>query len=798
MTHQSRAVRALAAIATVAGLGFFAALALRLLPHAPLSIHAPQSTAIRAIDGRLLRLTLAADEQYRIWTPLEDLPPQLVELLLLHEDRWFYWHPGVNPVALARSAARAATGNARSGASTLTMQLARLIHRQPTRSVAGKLRQAAAALWLTLRHSKREVLEAHLNLLPYGGNVQGVGAASLIYFGKPASKLSLPEMLALVVIPQSPQARRPAGAEPASLLAARLRLLERWRERHPADGLSLQLAREPLRYGRPQELPFRAPHATDALLAAAGPARAPGITTTIDLRLQDMLEKAIRRHVAAHRAIGVTNAAALLVDVRDGSVAARVGSASYGDAAIEGQVNGTAAKRSPGSTLKPFLYGLAIDQGLIHPRSMLKDAPTSFGPYSPENFDGRFAGPVSAQDALIGSRNVPAVALAARLSQPGLYDFLKTAGVSKMAGERHYGLALVLGGGEVTMEELATLYAALARGGELLPLREQLDEPLATPTRVLSAEASFMVTDMLSHNPRPDGGGEGSARGRPVAWKTGTSWGFRDAWAAGIVGSRVLVVWVGHFDGRGNPAFVGLQTAAPLFFAIADTLDAAFPSPAAPALQPPPSLRQVEVCQASGDLPNADCPRRTTTWFIPGRSPIAVSTVHRRFRIDTRTGRIACATTPARHVREEVIEVWPSDLAELFAKAGMPRRAPPAAGDCGEGATTTAATRPRITSPLAGVSYTIRGGLPAGDRPPAKRAGSGAGPAPDGAAVRLAAVADGAVERLYWFADDAFVAATRSGEAASWQPPGPGQYTLTVVDDRGGSDSRPVRVALVP
>ena len=757
------------------------AAAIRLLPHEPLARHAPQSTAIRATDGQLLRLTLAVDGQYRIRTSLDELPPNLVELLLLHEDQWFWWHPGVNPVALARASLQAAAGRPRSGASTITMQLARLTRRQSTRSVAGKARQIGSALWLSLAHSRREILEAHLNLLPYGGNVQGVGAASLIYFGKPVAQLSLPEMLALVVIPQSPQARRPVGAEPDTLRAARLRLLDRWRELHPEDDASLRLAREPLRYGRLADLPFRAPHFTDVLLAQS-PDRPPLIASTLDLRLQDILEQAIRRHLAAQRPLGVTNAAALLVDVRDGAIRAMVGSADFGDDAISGQVNGTAAKRSPGSTLKPFLYALAIDQGLIHPRTMLKDAPTAFGPYSPENFDGAFVGPVSAQDALIGSRNVPAVALAARLGQPNLYQFLKGAGIARMAGERHYGLSLVLGGGEVTMEELAMLYAALARGGELLPLRSLRDSPAPAPaaTRLLSPEASFMVMDMLRHNPRPDGGGEGSSAGRPVAWKTGTSWGFRDAWTAGVVGSQVLVVWIGNFDGRGNPAFVGLQTAAPLFFALADTLDATYPTPPAPALQPPPALRQVEVCQASGDLPNVDCPRRTTTWFIPGRSPIAVSTVHRRFRIDTRTGRTACAATPAHHVREEVIEVWPSDLAALFAKAGMPRRAPPAAGDCSSDGTNSAAARPRITSPRSGVSYAIR----------TRDA--------DSEPLRLAATADGSVSRLYWFADDAFIAATGAGETASWIPPAAGNYLLTVVDERGGSDSRPVRISMLP
>ena len=480
------------------------------------------------------------------------------------------------------------------------------------------------------------------------------------------------------------------------------------------------------------------------------------------------------QYIATVRTLGVRNATALLVDSRSMAVKALVGSADYFDASIDGQVNGVQGKRSPGSTLKPFIYALAMDQGLIHTRSVLKDAPTAFGVYAPENFDGGFVGPVSAHDALIASRNVPAVTLSSRLAQPNLYQFLRSAGVSRMASEQHYGLALALGGGEVTLEELAGLYAMLANQGQYVPVHELADAAVPPPVRLLSPEAAFMVLSILRDNPRPDG----LINARPqVAWKTGTSWGFRDAWTAGIVGPYVLIVWVGNFDGSSNPALVGGQIAAPLFFRIVDCLRASAPRLAEPVLRPPPELARVEVCAASGDLPNADCPHRTFAWYMPGKSPIRVSTVHRRIAIDTRTGQRACADTPARFVRDEVFEFWPSDIQKLFAQSGMPRRRPPAE-HCPGDAVATSAVIPAITAPVSGATYQLR------------QAGA--------QSLQLNATAGPDVTALYWFADGAFLGTSRPSVALSWAPSHTGEFSVSVVDDHGASATRRVRVAALP
>lgn len=728
-----------------------------------------------AADGSLLRLTLASDEQYRLWTALDDVAPVAAEAILLKEDRYFYWHPGVNPVALLRATCDTVLGTDRRGASTITMQLARRWYGLDTRSVGGKLQQIALALWLELRYSKRDILEAYLNVIPMGGNIEGIGAGSLVYFDKAPRALSLVESLALAVLPQDPVRRSAFGP---LLQAARHELAGRWRQTHTMDAAAAALLDLPV-HARPRRaLPFRAPHLVEQLLADQPQGAV--IRSTLDLPLQSLLENILQAYVREQRQRNIRNATALLVNTRDMRVKAMVGSADYFDASIAGQVNGVRAKRSPGSTLKPFLYGLAIDQGLIHPLSMLKDAPTAFGPFQPENFDGAFIGPVAAQDALVRSRNIPAVTLAMQVHNPSLHGFLKHAGVSHLLAEDHYGLALALGGGEVSMEELVTLYSLLANRGELQALRYTLDTPLPNGPALLSPEAAFLVIDMLARNPRPVDHGPASATQRrwKTAWKTGTSWGFRDAWTAGLVGHYALAVWVGHFDGSSNPSFIGLDTAAPLFFRIADALPLALPQDSDRTNTPPRGLKRVAVCEASGELPNRWCPKTAETWFIPGKSPIRVSSLHRPVVIDTRTGRAACPPYDAATTRSEVYEFWSSEIFRQFALAGIPRREPPAS-DCPSTTQGDDRDDPVIHQPLAGVTYTLRLGRP-------------------DETVPLVARVAADVQQLFWFADANFIGSSRPQETLAWRPATSGRYSITVVDDHGRRNGRRLQVDMVP
>ncbi len=739
---------------------------------------APKSTAVYDRSGQLLRLALARDQRYRMWTPIEQIPDRLVQAVLLKEDRWFNRHPGFNPLSLVRGAwITYVTGGAPQGGSTLSMQLARLLWRLETRSPSGKLRQIGRALQLEAQFSKQRILEAYLNYAPYGGNIEGVGAASLIYFGKQPAQLSLAESLALAVLPQDPNRRISAHGGAMSLgkplVAARQLLFEQWQANFPTEPAASAQMALPLALKSTRTLPFHAPHLVDQLLRQQD--LPSSVHSTLDLPLQQLVQARVDRYLQSRARHGLNNASALLVDTRDMGVRVMIGSANWHKASIAGQVNGTRAKRSPGSTLKPFIYGLAIDQGVLHPATVLRDVPTAFGPYTPENFDGRFIGPVTASQALVRSRNVPAVSVAAKLREPNFYQFLRAVGISRMASQDHYGLALVLGGGEVSMVELAGLYASLSNDGMLRALRYRSNQPTTNGTAILSAEAAFMLRDMLRANPRPNLPSASRSAAQPVAWKTGTSWGFRDAWTAGIVGPYVLVVWVGNFDGSGNPALIGAEAAAPLFFDLVDALVASNTPLPEPPRRWPLNLTRIEVCSASGDLPNADCPQRSETWFIPGVSPIKVSQIHRRVAIDKETGMSACRPYDPARVDYKVFEFWPSELARVYALAGIPRRKPPLNPNCPRQGSLLGA-EPTIASPQRGLSYTLRLNAPARGQ------------------ISLRAHADASAANLYWFANNSFVARSRPSQASSWRPPRPGQYTLRVVDDHGRSAERVVQV----
>lgn len=514
----------------------------------------PQSSVYYDRHGALLRITLANDDRYRLWTPLEQVSPLAVRGLLLHEDRWFYYNPGFNPVSLMRGFWRSyVAGGKMQGGSTISMQLARMRWHLNTRTPGGKVLQVLRAVQLELSYSKRDILEAYLNYAPYGRNIESIGAASLIYFAKSPRELTLPEALTLAVLPQSPSYRLEpkTGVLGAALTQARNRLFQRWQQVYPTDASQQTLFRLPLALRQPEQVPYIAPHFIEQLRLQTQQLvqRDTRVDTTLDAGLQRLVERQVNAFIARNRSRGIQNAAVLLVDSRDMGVRALVGSADYYNRPIQGQVNGTNAKRSPGSTLKPFIYALGMEQGVLHPMTILKDVPSSFGAYAPENFDRRFLGPVTATDALNFSRNIPAVYVASQLRQPTFYQFLRLTGVANMANESHYGLSLVLGGGEVTAQELAKLYALLANRGELRPLRMQVNAAESAPVRLLSEEASFITLDMLRQHRRPGDTLAQRSSSLPVYWKTGTSWAFATPGASGF--SALTCWWCGKATSMG-------------------------------------------------------------------------------------------------------------------------------------------------------------------------------------------------------------------------------------------------------
>ncbi len=719
-------------------------------------------------NGTLLHIAAAGDGRYRLWTPLSGVSRQWVQATLHKEDRWFRWHPGVNPLALVRAAWGAVRGRPAGGASTLTMQVARLRWRLETRSVVGKIRQMIRAIQLERHYSKDAILEAYFNLAPYGGNVEGAGAAAWLWCGRDAAQISQREAIALSVIPQSPATRHPGHPHDAArIAAAQGRLVELLEKR---TGLRNDPLGSSFTLTPPGPPPHAAPHFCRRLMQA-GTERE--VASTLDLGMQQELERGITVHLQRASEQGIVNACAILVHAPSREVLAYVGSADYADRGISGMVDGLRARRSPGSAVKPFVYGLALDHGLIHPRSLLIDGPMVFHDYNPENFEGEFMGPIHACDALVRSRNIPAVALANRLGGGGLYRFLQRGGVTLTKPADYYGLALALGGFGISPVQLAALYCGLADDGASRPLVYSLANRHASPSQaapLLSPAARFLVLDMLRGG--ADLGPEyGFARTDPaIAWKTGTSHGFRDAWAVGVRGDYVMVVWLGNFNGRGNNALVARRCAAPMLFDLFNRLR--LPDHTTP---PPANVRQVDLCAISGDLPSPWCKQTLAGWFIPGVSPIAPCQLHRSILVDGTTGKRVASDDGRPGLVREIHEFWPPDMLELFRKAGLPRRAPPVP----EIGTDTLlgldpGTAPVIIAPLQGRIYQI-------------------GRDPAAAEIQLQARAISGVRQLYWFCGEAFLGACAPADSLSWQPH-PGDHQLRVIDDHGRSSATTIRV----
>ncbi|PAW79517.1 MAG: penicillin-binding protein 1C [Verrucomicrobia bacterium Tous-C9LFEB] len=754
-------------------------IALQLAPRPPLLDSVSFSPVVYDRRGELLRFGLATDDSFRQFVPLDQISPLLIESTLLYEDRYFYQHTGTNPVALAKAFWNELShSHRRIGASTITMQVARLRYRLNTRTWTGKLIQILMAARIESHYSKRQILEAYFNLAPYGRNIEGVGAASRLYFGKEAADLSLAEALTLSVIPQNPTRRAPGAKSEQPLLDARRGLFEAWVQKHPADLEKRSIFDMPMQVRTLSKVPFRAPHFSEDCLQSVTDSR--HLLTTLDWRWQQLLERQLATTLVERSREGLTNASALLIDYRTMEVLASVGSADYFNTAINGQVNGTRMKRSPGSALKPFVYALALDQGLIQPHSLLKDAPTSFNGYNPENFDRDFMGPVQACDALVQSRNVPAVTLASKLSEHSLYALLQGAEVSGLRPESSYGLTIALGGVEVSPEDIAGIYAMLANRGEYRPLRKITNAPTEKSRRLLSPEASFLVLDMLKKNNLPayQGIRASTSASRPIAWKTGTSYSFRDAWTAGVFDHYVLVVWVGNFDGKPNPALIGRSAAAPLFFSIVNALRAQSPPNATPSSWESSNqlnLARVDLCAVTGELAGAHCQHQKSGWFIPGVSPLKTCAVHQEILIDPRTGYRVANADNVPNVRHEVVEIWPSDLQTLFRFAGLPRATPPPFAPDARPTANSTTTTLEITSPRAGMEYQLRVGS-------------------NDQSIPLQAQASSTTRLIYWFAGKNYLGSSAPGETIQWSAL-PGAFTICAINEGGHSVTRRVVVA---
>ena len=582
-------------------------------------INAPGSSLVLARDGTPLRAFADANGLWRYRIALHEVAPAYLTALINYEDRWFYRHPGVNPVSLLRAIAQFAWhGRVVSGGSTLTMQVARLLEPIP-RTPLGKLKQTWRALQLEWRFEKSQILAMYLNLAPFGGAIEGVQAASHAYLGKSAAQLSDAEAALLVVLPQAPSRWRP-DRHPAAAQAARDKVIERlvefgvWSAARAQDARLEQVAARRLR------APMRAALLAQRLRARTGHAAI--MQSTIDAAIQQRVEARVSAYV--RRLPARNSVAALVVHNATLDTLAYVGSADLLDATRAGHVDMVSAVRSPGSTLKPMLYAMALDQGLIHSMSLLVDAPQSFDGYQPSNFMERYQGPVSATQALRLSLNVPAVDLLDRVGVVRFASTLENAGLRlRMAEGARPNLALILGGGATSLEELVGTYVALARGGRAAKPRLQPTDAIHEKF-LMSEGAAWIVRRMLERDPNDNLGTQSidTASRVSLAWKTGTSYGFRDSWALAVTPEHTIGVWIGRPDGTPQPGQFGAITALPLLIEIADSL----PTRQTRDLSPPPaSVSQKEICWPLGGLFDANqarhCHRRWDAWVLDGSVP---------------------------------------------------------------------------------------------------------------------------------------------------------------------------------
>ena len=576
---------------------------------------------VMARDSTVLHAYLASDGQWRMFTRLDEITPELKKAIVYKEDRHFYYHPGINLAAVGRAFVNNVFYRKRtSGASTITMQVARMLDPKP-RTYFNKLLEMFTALQLETRYSKEQILQMYLNLVPYGSNIAGVKAASLLYFNKTPDHLSLAEITALSIIPNRPNSLV-MGRDNARIVQQRNKWLLRFRQDALfSENIVNDALHEPLtayRHSAPQGASQYALRMKHMLPFAQE------LHTTLNLQLQQKAEDIVANYVNQLKLHNINNASVLVVDNKTHEVLVYIGSSDFRDRMNYGQVDGVRALRSPGSTLKPLLYGLCMDRGMITPKSIIADVPINIKGYSPENYDRSFQGNVTVEYALSHSLNIPAVKL---LDEEGTNNFagvLAKAGFTSIAKTRDkIGLSLILGGCGVRLEELTALYSAFANNGQYYPLHYFVADK-QTPVKdtgltVLSQPATFMLTKVLSELHRPDlPNAYDEAQHVPrIAWKTGTSYGRKDAWSIGYNKRYTIGVWVGNFSALGVQELSGASTATPLLFQLFNAIDHNADNEW---VEPPKSIGFRLVCAESGKVPNDFCTNQVMDYYIPGVS----------------------------------------------------------------------------------------------------------------------------------------------------------------------------------
>ncbi len=732
---------------------------------------------VTARDGSVLYAFLSPDDKWRMKTELHEITPELRQTLLYKEDNYFYYHPGINPVAVCRALVNnILRGRKTSGASTITMQVVRLLHPQE-RTYGHKLVEMFRALQLEWHYSKDEILQMYLNLVPYGGNVEGVKAASLLYFGQLPDRLSVAQITTLVIVPNRPTSLY-LGRNTALLKQERNRWLNRFLKGNLFEAKVIQDAlNEPLPASR-LPLPKIAPHLAYRIHAAQP--EQPIVRTSIHRIRQDKVQQLAYNYHKRLQKYRIHNLAVMVVNNRTHEVEAYIGSPDFADSDHAGQVDNIQGIRSPGSTLKPLVYALGIDKGKITPKSVLLDVPTQFGGYAPENFDQRFNGPVTVENALINSLNIPAVKVLEDISVSLLVQKLKSAQFAQVSRDApKLGLSSVLGGCGVTLEELVGLYATFAHNGRFTPLSytvgsETDSDRLATAKKgveIFSPQAGYMVNEILMQSVRPDlpGGYQNSFHAPPIAWKTGTSYGRRDAWSIGYNQHYTVGVWIGNASGEGVPELTGADIATPLLFHIFTTIDY---NTAGGRLLAPGKMPLRLVCSETGLLPDEQCTHQVVDYYLPLISSTQRCTHLREVAVAPDESFSYCtACMPQTGYKKQLYENIPPALAAFYHTGGVVYRRIPAHNP--------ACTRifesdaPKIITPTDRKEYMVDAEEPV--------------------ELLLSCHTDADVQQVYWYINDTFYKMANATERVFFAPE-LGEVKISCSDDKGRNTDIRIRV----
>jgi len=727
----------------------------------PLPNTKPYSKVIYAKDGTILTAYLSKDDKWRMETHLNEISPYLIKAIIAKEDKWFYWHPGVNPIAVVRAFVQnLVTGKRVSGASTITMQVARMLE-PGDRTYLKKIEEMFRAFQLELHYSKKQILEMYLSMLPYGGNVEGVKAASYIYFDRPPGKLSLAQAILMAVIPNDPNNLRVDRNE-----ANALTLRNEWIRKFMKEDVfkksdSKDALQEPI-IARRYEIKNSAPHFS---LYVAQNFAGDEIRTSLVPSIQKTAEKLLLNYVKRVRSKQVSNGAVIIIDNKTNSVAGYCGSADFYDNNTSGQVNGVIAVRSPGSTLKPILYSMAFNQGLLTPQMRLLDLPTDINGYAPENYDLKFHGWVTAKFALMNSLNVPAVRLLQKVGLDNFFSVLEKGGFDDIAeNEKSLGLSVILGGCGVRLEQLASFYTTFANGGILYPLNylASRKKDKKNSIRMFCPGAVYLTSQILTSNERPDFPAEflSNTNLPKIAWKTGTSYGKRDAWAIGYNPDYTIGVWMGNFAGTGAPELSGAEMAVPLLFELFNSIDY---KPRKLWFDKPNDVRERKVCSETGLLPSKYCKSLIKDYYIYRVSPNKRCDLYKPVYVSDDEKMSYCTEClPDSGYKIVAYPNYDPELTLWFLRNNIPfKRPPPHNPYC---TALLSGKGPKILSPSADYNYYIEKG--------------------SGEQVMMMAASDPSVAVQYWYVNDKYYAKTKPGNKLFFTPT-TGPVTITCLDNLG-------------